>query len=122
VPQSPNALPPAIDLEFSGYNKARRPERRDFQRELAAFWDALARHYRKVPVVYTMPDFQQQYLERMPIERLWIREIILAPPIGWTFWQFSSRGRVNGVSTFVDLNVYKGTPEEFDAFSARATD
>jgi lysozyme len=37
VPVEDRALPPAIDLEFSGYNKDRRPSRDEFQRELAAF-------------------------------------------------------------------------------------
>src|SRR5437870_491382 len=45
VPVDPGALPPAIDLEFSGYNKKQRPSPKDFQRELALFWDAIFAHY-----------------------------------------------------------------------------
>lgn len=115
VPAAANALPPAIDLEFSGYNKVRRPPAADFQRELSVFWDALERHYGKTPVVYTTTDFQEQYLKRMPIERLWIREVVVRPRRGWTFWQFSSRGRVAGMSTYVDWNVFNGTAPEFEA-------
>lgn len=103
-----DALPPAIDLEFSGYNKQRRPAARDFQRELSIFWDAVRAHYRKEPVVYTTTDFQAQYLAHMPVERLWLRDVIRAPRQPWMFWQFSPRGRVRGVSTFVDLNVFNG--------------
>ena len=61
-PADPNALPPAIDLEFSGYNKKPGPAPEEFQRELSAFWDAIVEHYRQVPVVYTTGDFQKQYL------------------------------------------------------------
>ena len=102
-------LPPAIDLEFSGSNKERRPAPEDFQRELSIFWDALVTYYQKVPVVYPTTGFQKQYLAQMPVERLWIREIIAFPRRPWTIWQFSSRGRVGGLSTFVDLNVFNGT-------------
>lgn len=102
-----------IDLEFSGYNKERRAAPDEFQRELSAFWDAIFSHYHKTPVVYTTADFQKQYLAEMPIERLWIREVLSTPRQPWTFWQFSPRGRVQGVTTFVDLNVFHGTPEDF---------
>ena len=117
IPNEVDALPPAIDLEFSGYNNTRRPAAEDFQRELAIFWDAIVTRYKKVPVVYTTTDFQKQYLTQMPIERLWIREVVITPLQPWTFWQFSSRGRVHGVSTFVDLNVFNGALAEFERFS-----
>ena len=120
VPVIPDALPPAVDLEFSGYNKNRRPSGEAFQTEFASFWDAIVTRYGKVPVVYTTPDFQKQYLKEMPIERLWIREVIVVPPSGWTLWQFSPRGRVRGIPTFVDLNAFRGTPQDFERF-VRAT-
>ena len=113
APYEADALPPAIDLEFSGYNKERRPSAEDFQRELSAFWDAIFSHYQKLPVVYTTSDFQKQYLAQMPIEHLWIREVILFPRQPWTIWQFSPRGRVRGVSGFVDLNVFNGRAADF---------
>jgi len=34
----------------------------------------------------------------------------------WLFWQFSQKGRVDGVDSFVDLNVFNGTPEEFQKY------
>ena len=114
-----NALAPAIDLEFSGYNRDRRPSADDFQRELSVFWDAIVEHYGKVPVVYTASDFQRQYLLAMPIERLWIREVIFIPASGWTLWQFSPRGRVSGVRGFVDLNVFRGGDAEFEKITRR---
>jgi lysozyme len=122
VPADADALPPAIDLEFSGYNKDRRPPPEEFQRELATFWDALVAHYRKVPVVYTAADFQKQYLRFMPVERLWIREIVLRPDSGWTFWQFSARGRVQGVPGFVDLNAFHSSPQEFAKLAQTGND
>jgi lysozyme len=118
VPNDPDALPAVIDLEFSGYNKDRRPVAHDFSRELSTFWDAIVRKYHKVPVVYTTTDFQKQLLAQMPIERLWIREVIMSPRSPWTIWQFSPRGRVQGVPGFVDLNVFNGDVPEFEQFVA----
>ena len=117
VPKDADTLPPAIDLEFSGYNQTRRPAAEDFQRELSVFWDAMDTQYKKLPVVYTVRDFQKQYLVQMPIERLWIREVILSPPQRWTIWQFSPRGRVHGVAGFVDLNVFNGSETDFQKLS-----
>lgn len=116
VPVEETALPPAIDLEFSGYNKTNRPPPNDFRRELSAFWDAVAARYGKTPVVYTTNEFREKYLSRMPIERLWIREVVTRPRGEWTFWQFSARGRIDGVKTLVDLNVFEGTTPHFAEF------
>jgi lysozyme len=118
VPNELDALPPAIDLEFSGLNKERRPSPADFQRELSAFWDAIVLRYGKAPVVYTASDFQSQYLSKMPLEYLWIRKVISSPRQPWKFWQFSSRGRVPGISTFVDLDVFDGTLADFEKFNS----
>jgi lysozyme len=114
VPVTAGALPPAIDLEFSGWNMRHTQSSKDFQRELSVFWDTILAHYGATPVVYTVKDFESQYLAQMPIERLWIREVILKPPPPWMFWQFSSRGRVPGISTFVDLNVFNGSAADFE--------
>jgi len=35
----------------------------------------------------------------------------------WTFWQYSEKGRVNGVNTLVDLNLFNGSLEEFYKFA-----
>jgi lysozyme len=113
VPVEPDALPPAIDLEFSGYNRNQQPSQADFQRELSIFWDAIVAQYGKTPVVYTTSDFQKHYLAKMPVARLWLREVFLTPRQPWLFWQFSPRVRLRGVPTFVDLNVFNGQLAEF---------
>ena len=117
VPVEPNTLPPAIDLEFSGFNRQRRPSRALFAKELAAFVDALTERYKKPPAIYTTSEFMNQYLRSMAVECLWTREVLMRPrmdPNDWVFWQFSGRGRVGGIPTFVDLNVFNGNPAEFD--------
>ena len=35
----------------------------------------------------------------------------------WTFWQYSEKGRLNGINANVDLNVFNGTLEELYKFA-----
>lgn len=35
----------------------------------------------------------------------------------WTFWQYSGKGMVNGISTDVDLDLFNGTIEQLQAFA-----
>lgn len=37
---------------------------------------------------------------------------------GWAFWQYACDGRVDGISTNVDLDVFGGSRAEFDRFIA----
>ena len=112
VPVESLALPPAIDLEVFG--PSGQPSPKKFQLELEAFSAAIAARFGKAPVIYTVPDFQKTYLDGIAIERLWIREVVIKPRQRWMFWQFSPRGRVPGVPTFVDLNVFNGEPADFE--------
>jgi lysozyme len=115
VPVDPRALPPAIDLEISGYNVDRTESANDLAKELSVFFDMVSAHYGKSPVIYTTYDFRKRYLKKMSLDRLWIREIIAKPRQNWMFWQFSERGRVQGIEGFVDLDVFHGSGPEFEA-------
>ena len=117
APVEPSTLPPAIDLEFSGYNRHRHPPHGEFVKELAAFVDAITERYKKPPAIYTTSEFRNEYLRSMSIECLWIREVLTRPRTDtndWIFWQFSGRGRIRGIGTFVDLDVFNGSGSEFD--------
>lgn len=35
----------------------------------------------------------------------------------WTFWQYSGKGRVNGINAQVDLDLFNGTPEQLAALA-----
>jgi lysozyme len=119
VPVDFRALPPAVDLEISGYNAGRTQSTNDFARELSVFFDTISAHYGKSPIIYTTYDFQKRYLKTMTVDRLWIREIISEPRQNWMFWQFSERGTVRGIPTLVDLNVFRGSVREFQALLER---
>ena len=116
------ALPPAIDLEMSGYNRGRTQAVPEFQRELTIFTKMVAKHYDKTPVIYTTRDFERQFLKGYRVDRLWIREVVFWPSRDWNFWQFTPRARLRGVSGAVDLNAFNGDASEFEAFIGRKAD
>ena len=120
VPNEPNALTPAIDLEFWG-NSAERPSVPDFQRQLRAFISEVRSFYGREPVLYTDMDFKEHYLRDFAASRLWIRSVFTAPRLpkgeNWMFWQFSEKIHVRGIEGFVDHNVFKGQKNEFEIFS-----
>ena len=49
---------------------------------------------------------------------IWIRNIYHEPSLPdnreWVFWQYASRGHLDGISTYVDLNVFNGNIEEYN--------
>jgi lysozyme len=114
VPREANSLPPAIDLEFSGYNRSHPQPPNEFRQELAKFTEIITAFYGRPPVIYTMDDFQSQYLNGMRLKNVWVREIFFRPKgSDWTFWQFNSRGHVPGIHGYADLNVFCGTAADF---------
>ena len=116
VPDEANTLPPVVDLEFTGNSRVRlsKPE---LLQELRIYLSILEQHYNKRPIFYVTYNFYNQYLlGELTGYKIWIRDIFKSPKIEareWRLWQYSNRGRVRGINTYVDLNVYKGSLLEF---------
>jgi lysozyme len=112
VPADKNDLPPAIDLEFGG-NCTTPQTKEEILREIQEFLDTVHMFYDKRPILYATKEFYDAFLvgefREYPI---WIRDIYWRPKLKdnrkWTFWQFANRGHLNGIDTYVDLNVYNG--------------
>ena len=41
------------------------------------------------------------------------------PWAGWTFWQYSSAGKISGIRTRVDLDYFNGSQADLEALAAR---
>lgn len=108
VPADPDALPPAVDLEYMG-NCARPVTVEAFHAELAAFVRAVEAHYRKPVLLYLTREFDEAYQVSARIDRpLWLRSLVFTPGFGarpWTYWQVSNARRLDGISGSVDWNV-----------------
>lgn len=113
-------LPPAVDLEFGG-NCGARPNAEEFAAQLDAFLSELRAATGCRPVLYVTQEFYYSYVERRFQGCLfWVRDIYTRPKLRdqteWHLWQFANRGRLPGVGTYIDLNVFNGTPSRFNEF------
>ncbi len=47
---------------------------------------------------------------------IWFQDRFFYPKLPderkWTFWQYTSRGRISGIQTYVDLNVFDGSEKD----------
>jgi lysozyme len=101
-------LPPVLDVEETYGARAE-----DVGRRVKEFLNALEAHYGVRPIIYTNVDFYDRVLgpdfDNYP---LWVAHYIQRnrPRIqrNWIMWQHSEKGRVNGITTPVDFNVFSG--------------
>lgn len=106
-------LPPVLDIEVSNGVPAER-----LRKELAVWLTTLETHYGIKPIIYTNVHFYQRYLQGYFDEYpLWVAHYLEAckPRIerDWVFWQHSEQGRVNGIRSRVDFNVFNGDSVQF---------
>jgi lysozyme len=110
VPADPEALPPAVDLEYLG-NCSRKVTPQALHAELAAFIRAVEGRYRKPVLLYLTEEFDSTYQVSAQIERpLWLRSLLFEPSFGarpWSIWQVSNFRRLDGIEGRVDWNVMR---------------
>ena len=101
-------LPPVVDIEqLYGVAPFTMRDR------LKEFLTTVETVYKTKPIIYSYVDFYEKYLGNEFDEYpLWVAhyEEKDKPRIGrdWIFWQHSEEGHVNGISTPVDFNVFRG--------------
>ncbi|HUR10567.1 MAG TPA: glycoside hydrolase family 25 protein [Flavitalea sp.] len=109
----PGDLPPVLDVEHTyGVDGLKLRQR------VLEWLATVEMHYGIKPILYTNVDFYKQYLKDQFDEYpLWVAHYLQKekPRIyrDWHFWQYSEMGRVNGIYTRVDFNVFKGDSLEF---------
>jgi GH25 family lysozyme M1 (1,4-beta-N-acetylmuramidase) len=124
-------LPPVLDIESNDGQK------KDKIIERAKLWlDLVEAAFGKKPIIYSGQYFLQDYFSEAgggpPVWAkdypLWLAQYPNNYAEGsqpflprgwfkWTFWQYSEKGRVNGINANVDLNVFNGTLEELYQFA-----
>jgi lysozyme len=110
---APGDLPPVLDLEEAeGVSVAQ-------LRKESLLWLTTVENAIGVrPILYTNVGFYQRYLgHTFDPYPLWVAHYYQPrqPSIrrGWTFWQHSDAGRVNGIEGPVDFNVFNGDSSAF---------
>ena len=109
----PGDLPPVVDIEQTyGASSA------IIKKELREYLDIIEEHYKVRPIIYTNVDFYKNWLGKdFDSYALWAAHYFRrnAPDIRreWLFWQHSEEGRVNGILSKVDFNVFNGDSVSF---------
>lgn len=106
-------LPPVLDIE-----KISNTDPVSMRKQLKAWLCLVNLECEAKPIIYTNTDFYKKYLqgyfEDYP---LWIAHYSAdeKPAIDakWNFWQHSESGKINGIKSAVDFNVFKGDSSDF---------
>ena len=105
----PGDLAPVLDVESIGTLSAEQ-----LRSEVAEWLNIVEKHYNTTPIIYTGLKFKEKYLNTPTFNRyhFWIAHYYvkqLSYKGKWKFWQFTDRGKIDGISGDVDLNVYNGS-------------
>lgn len=105
-------LPPVVDVERRGTSKA------VLQHNLLECLRIIEAHYGVRPIIYSSYKFRNHYLDIPDLDRykFWIARYYVDKPDEsdrWILWQFSNRGRVDGIEGHTDINVFNGSFDDF---------
>jgi lysozyme len=106
-------LPPVVDIEQTYGVSAT-----ILKKELKEWLEIVENHYGVKPIIYTSVDFYSRNLgKEFNNYPLWAAHYYqyTTPRIdrNWDFWQHSEEGRVNGILSKVDFNVFNGDSLQF---------
>ncbi len=113
VKLQPGDLPPVLDVEeLYGV----RPD--SMRSRVSAWLAAVEKTYNVKPVIYTNVAFYKNFLgHQFDDYPLWVAHYFVQKQPGveeaWSFWQHNATGRVNGITTRVDFNVFSGDTTMF---------
>ena len=101
-------LPPVLDIEKLPQTQSLDSLKVGLKRWLKI----VEKHYNVKPIVYSGESYYTDFLKNeFSSYPLWIANYNFwrkSPEKDWKFWQFTEKGVVNGISTYVDINLYNG--------------
>jgi len=130
VPNDPTALPPVLDLEWNGHSRTcpRKVPRETALEAIRLILREMEAHAGKRPIIYTDITFHRDVLEgELHDYPHWVRSVAAEPHERyagrqWTMWQYTTTGRVPGISGDVDRNAFYGTASDWAKFLATDCD
>ncbi|MFC4077120.1 GH25 family lysozyme [Salinithrix halophila] len=113
VPKQLDILPPVIDIEIHLNH-----DPKQVRQELRKLALKMEEYYEKKPILYVTYDTYERYVKgHFTKYDLWIRDIYKPPTLenrSWLLWQYSNRGRIDGIDGYVDINAFYGNREAFN--------
>lgn len=102
-------LLPMIDIETTSNLKTG-----EFCDSLFKFLELVEEAYKQKPLLYTYTNFYNKHLAgklegyKLMIAQYSAQEPKLSDNQDYTMWQYSAKGRINGINTFVDKSRFMG--------------
>ena len=116
------SLPPVLDLEEADCRG------RKLSIKISNFLREVERLTNRKPIIYTSGGFWRPYMtyeERNTSDwaseySLWIAQYTnywpshCYPWAGWDFWQYTEKGKIPGIKTYVDMNWFNGSLRDLE--------
>lgn len=123
VPVKEDTLPPVVDIEFYGDYLNTPMESELVKPILDAYLQEIQAVYGKKPILYVTYRSYDLYVKgNYPDYPVWVSSPMVVPAlIDWDFWQYSHGAKLPGyygTQDRIDLNVFRGSMEDFLAFGA----
>jgi GH25 family lysozyme M1 (1,4-beta-N-acetylmuramidase) len=120
---NPGELPPVIDVESTGGKSPKA-----IAKAVGVWVERVRSKLGVEPIIYTGPDFWRVHVGGADhsSQPLWLAHYttscptVPAPWRAWTFWQYTERGQVPGITGPVDLDVFAGTFADLEEFARRS--
>lgn len=110
-------LPPVLDIEQMPKKQSMRQLKVGIQNWL----DLVEEQYGVKPIIYSGERYYTDFLkEDFPKYTFWIANynfFVENLKSDWRFWQFTEKGGVNGISGFVDVNIFNGTEVDLQSMT-----
>ncbi len=110
----PGDLPPVLDVEKKGSLSSK-----ELRNAVKRWLDIVEKAYGVKPIIYTGYKFKTSYLNDSIFQEYpyWIAHYYvdkLQYKGQWAFWQHTDRGRVDGITGDVDVNIFNGNLQELN--------
>lgn len=115
-------LPPVLDLERAGIDGEADVE--TYQKDVLLWLQTVEKALGEKPMIYTNTSFGNTYLNHPDFAeyKLWLAEYVPKNPTvpnawktkGWSIWQRSEEGVVNGITGNVDHDIFNGDLNAFN--------
>lgn len=117
------SLPLVVDFEEYG-NNIRTPGK-TITENLRRFVRTINSLSGSEVMIYTNEDCYRSYIRgNFGSPMIWIASFRFIPTVDchWIFWQYSHRGKFDGIPGWVDLNVFRGSTVEWERFVSQRGD
>lgn len=107
-------FPPVLDIE----QMPKKQSMAQLKVGIKNWLQLVEKHYGVKPIIYSGETYYKHFLkEDFPEYTFWIANynfFVENLKSDWRFWQFTEKGSVNGITGFVDVNIFNGTDAELE--------